>query len=81
MFASLALLMTGCTLRVSCEVLAYQNYAAWAWSVLPVSALLELGGVTAFAMNIFGTFVLEPSHFYKHPVVVPSIDRRGSQTV
>jgi len=81
MFASLALLMTGCTLRVSCEVLAYQNYAAWAWSVLPASALLELGGVMAFAMNIFGTFVLEPSRFYKHPVVVPSIDTRGSQTV
>lgn len=81
MFASLVLLMTGCALRVSCEVLAYQNYASWAWSVLPASALLELGGITAFAMNIFGTFILEPSHFYKNPVVVPSIDSRNSQTV
>jgi uncharacterized protein involved in response to NO len=35
MFASLALLAIGCTLRVSGEVLAYQNYANWAWSVLP----------------------------------------------
>lgn len=69
MFAGLTLLATGCTLRVSCEVLAYQGYAAWAWSVLPVSALLELAGLTAFAINIFGTFILEPSHAQKQPLV------------
>src|SRR5215831_6019533 len=33
MFAGLLLLSAGCALRVSCEVLAYQGYAAWAWSV------------------------------------------------
>ena len=70
MFAGLALLTVGCTLRVSSEVLAYQGYANWAWSVLPVSALLELAGITAFAINIFGTFILEPSHVQKQPLVV-----------
>ena len=69
MFAGLALLTTGCTLRVSCEILAYQEYAGWAWNVLPVSALLELAGITAFAMNILGTFILEPSHIQKQPPV------------
>jgi hypothetical protein len=70
MFAGLALLTAGCLLRVFCEILAYQEYATWAWSVLPVSALLELAGVTAFAINIFGTFTLEPSHVQKEPLVV-----------
>ena len=37
----LILLMTGCTLRVASEILAYQGYAAWAWNGLPVSALIE----------------------------------------
>ena len=62
MFAALALVTVGCTLRVSSEILAYQEYAAWAWSILPTSALLELGGLTLFAINLLGTFVLEPSH-------------------
>jgi len=70
MFAALALLSLGCTLRVSCEVLAYQNYAAWAWHVLPLSALAELAGITAFAINILGTFILEPSHEAKQVAVV-----------
>ena len=62
MFVGLALVTLGCTLRVSCEVLAYQEYAAWAWSVLPISALCELAGLTVYAINILGTFILEPSH-------------------
>jgi uncharacterized protein involved in response to NO len=70
MFAGLALLSIGCALRVSSEVLAYQGYANWAWSVLPVSAVLELAGITAFAMNILGTFLFEPSHAQKQPLVV-----------
>ncbi len=70
MFVGLVLLTIGCALRVSSEVLAYQGYANWAWSVLPISALLELAGITAFAMNIFGTFILEPSHVQKQPLVV-----------
>ena len=80
MFVALALLTAGCTLRVSCEVLAYQGYAALAWSVLPVSAILELAGLTAFAANIFGTFLFEPSHVQKQPLMVgmpaSSLDRR-----
>jgi hypothetical protein len=70
MFTALTLLALGCTLRVSCEFLAYQSYATWAWDVLPVSAVLELGGITAFAINIFGTFVFEPSHAANQPGVV-----------
>jgi uncharacterized protein involved in response to NO len=45
----LVLLTTGCTLRVTSEILAYQDYAAWAWNALPVSALIELKAVTPFA--------------------------------
>jgi uncharacterized protein involved in response to NO len=70
MFAGLALITFGCTLRVSSEIIAYQGYAEWAWSVLPISALFELAGVTAFAMNILGTFLLQPSHVAKQPLVV-----------
>jgi len=70
MFAALAFLTVGCALRVSCEILAYQGYAEWAWSVLPASAILELVGITAFAANIFGTFLFEPSHVQKQALVV-----------
>jgi len=70
MFAALALLSVGCFLRVSSEVLAYQGYADWAWPVLTVSALLELAGITCFALNISGTFILEPSHVQKQPLVI-----------
>ena len=60
MLVMLVLLMTGCTLRVASEILAYQDYAAWAWSVLPVSALIELTAVTLFAINLFVTFLRPP---------------------
>ena len=60
MLVMLVLLMTGCTLRVASEILAYQNYAAWAWNVLPASALIELAAVTLFAVNLFVTFVRRP---------------------
>ncbi len=72
MFAGLALVTLGCTLRVSCEILAYQGYAAWAWPVLPISALCELAGLTIYALNIMGTFILEPTHAQKQPLVVGS---------
>ena len=57
-------------LRVSSEILAYQNYADWAWRVLPCSAVLELLGITGFAINIFGTFMLEPSHAQRQSLVM-----------
>ncbi|MBZ5661627.1 MAG: NnrS family protein [Acidobacteriia bacterium] len=70
MFAGLVLLTIGCTLRVSSEILAYQGIAGWAWSILPFSAMLELAGITAFATNLLGTFLLEPSHAQKQAIVV-----------
>jgi hypothetical protein len=70
MFAGLAIVTVGCALRVSCEIIAYQGYAEWAWSVLPTSALCELAGLTIFAINILATFILEPSHAHKEPMVV-----------
>lgn len=35
-----------------------------------ISAVLELAGITAFAINILGTFILEPSHAVKQPITV-----------
>jgi uncharacterized protein involved in response to NO len=60
MFLSLLLLGTGCLLRVSSEILAYQGFAGWAWSWLPVSALTEMTAVTLFAVNLFATFAQRP---------------------
>lgn len=80
MFIALALLATGCVMRVSSEVLAYQGYAAWAWSVLPTSAMFELASVTAFAANIYGTFLFEPSHRAKQPAFVEILSSRKKQT-
>jgi len=57
MFASTATLALGCLLRVASEVLAYQDYAAWAWKVLPVSALMEMAAVTFFAINLVMSFL------------------------
>jgi len=56
MFLATSLLAIGCFLRVGCEVLAYQDYAAWAWKALPVSAVTELAAVGAFAVNIIVSF-------------------------
>ena len=70
MFAGLFLLTIGCTLRVSSEVLAYQGYAAWAWQVLPVSALTELTALSVFATNLLCTFLLQPSHAVNEPMTV-----------
>ncbi len=58
MFMSLVLLQTGCTLRVLSEPLAYEGFLATAWKTLPVSGMLELGGVLLFATNIALTFAL-----------------------
>jgi uncharacterized protein involved in response to NO len=60
MLVMLVLLMTGCTLRVVSELLAYQDYARWAWNVLPVSALIELMAVALFAINLITTFARLP---------------------
>ena len=52
MGAGLWLLMTGCLLRVSAEILAYQGHAGGAWRVLPLSAVIELAAVVLFAANL-----------------------------
>ena len=62
MFLALATLTLGCAMRVGSEVLAYQDYATWAWKVLPISALLELTAVTLFAANLVVTFASRPAH-------------------
>src|SRR5665213_424448 len=58
MFFSLLCLQTGCLLRVSSEPLAYEGMVSFAWKVLPVSGMLELGGVLLFALNLMFTFFL-----------------------
>ena len=57
MFAGMVLLSVGCAMRVSGEVLAYQNLMAAAWTWLPYSAVLELGAVTILAINLIATFL------------------------
>jgi hypothetical protein len=60
MFAGLLSLSLGCVLRVSGEVLAYQDIVAGAWTWLPYSALLELTAVTLLAINLIATFLSDP---------------------
>jgi uncharacterized protein involved in response to NO len=62
MFGSLALLNLGCLLRVSSEIPAYEGYWTQAWSVLPVSAIVELTAVTLFAANLAVTLLRPPAH-------------------
>jgi uncharacterized protein involved in response to NO len=62
MLACLLLLNTGCMLRVSSEILAYENYWPPAWKILPFSALCELAAVTVFAANLLLTFKQPPAH-------------------
>lgn len=65
MFASLLLLNLGCALRVASEIPAYEGYLHQAWSVLPVSAVVELIAVTLFAANLGLTFLRPPTHLLK----------------
>ncbi|MBP9089658.1 NnrS family protein [bacterium] len=60
MFFALLLTNLGCLLRVSSEIIAYQNYASWAWLLLPISATLELTGVILFTINLIGTLRERP---------------------
>ena len=62
MLASLALLNLGCALRVSSEIPAYEGYLHAAWSVLPISAVIEMAAVTLFAANLVVTFLRPPAH-------------------
>jgi hypothetical protein len=60
MFASLAVLNLGCLLRVASEIPAYEFNLRAAWTILAVSAMTELTGVTLFAVNLTITLVLPP---------------------
>ena len=71
MLLSLVLLQVGCTLRVSSEPLAYEGILSLAWKTLPVSGMLELGGVLLFAVNIALTVLVGKSAF-----VQPSAERQ-----
>ena len=63
MFLSLLLLQTGCLLRVSSELLAYEHLFPFAWKVLPISGMLELSAVLLFAVNLTLTLLLGDSVF------------------
>jgi hypothetical protein len=65
MFGSLLMLNTGCLLRVSSEIPAYEGYSQIAWHGLPCSAILELIAVTLFALNMILTLAQPPAHL-KH---------------
>jgi uncharacterized protein involved in response to NO len=65
MFATLILLLTGCTLRVSMEPLAYEGIAQFAWKLLPISGCLELSAVLLFALQLIMTFARGQSIFPK----------------
>ncbi|MGZ4830587.1 MAG: NnrS family protein, partial [Candidatus Angelobacter sp.] len=69
MLTCLLLLNTGCLLRVSSEILAYENYWSPAWGILPVSAICELAAVTVFAVNMLLTFKQPPAHLQKPATV------------
>ncbi|HZP16604.1 MAG TPA: NnrS family protein [Terriglobales bacterium] len=60
MFAAMLLLAIGCGLRVTAEILAYQELLQSAWSWLPVSAVIEMAAVTIFAVNLLLTFATKP---------------------
>lgn len=66
MFLSLAFLNAGCLLRVCSEIAAYEGYARHAWSILPLSALVELMAVALFALNLVVTFLRPPVHLLAH---------------
>lgn len=51
MLWALVLLNLGCTVRVGAEVIAYRRLVAWAWQLLPGSAVVELTAVTVFAAD------------------------------
>ncbi|MBX9771649.1 MAG: hypothetical protein K2X29_09775 [Candidatus Obscuribacterales bacterium] len=60
MFVSLLLTNIGCLLRVSSEIIAYSNQLSPAWLLLPLSAVLELIGISIFTFNMIATFAQSP---------------------
>ncbi len=60
MLVSLMLINLGCALRVSTEILAYNNYLPLAWKILPVSAVIELTAIVIFFTNMGLTMLQKP---------------------
>jgi uncharacterized protein involved in response to NO len=52
MFFSLLAINCGCFLRVTSQILSYQQIAEFAWIVLPSSAMIELTGFILFSLNL-----------------------------
>ena len=66
---SLILLTTGCSLRVISEPLAYNDLLPLSWSVLPLSAFIELAAVLLFVLNIGRTLATPmPAWFEREQV-------------
>ena len=42
-------------MRVGSEIGAYEGYLPWLWPLLPLSAVIEMVAVTAFAANLLLT--------------------------
>lgn len=61
MFVSLLLANIGCAIRVMSEIVAYQYQVPWAWSLLPISATLEMTGVAVFTLNMVLTICVRPT--------------------
>ena len=70
MLGCLLLLNLGCALRVSSEILAYEDYWPRAWSALPWSAVCELAAMTLFAANLLLTFRQPPAHEMNSKIAV-----------
>ena len=74
MLASVALLGAGCAMRVTAEIVAYEQIAIAAWRFLPISAVAEMAAVTLFAANILLSFTVSPTAFVGNPVkTVPTL--------
>lgn len=71
MFSSLLAINCGCLLRVSSQILSYQQINEFAWIVLPASALIELIGFLIFALNMLLTLNSEP--VMNAPVANPTL--------
>ncbi len=96
MAASLWLLTLGCTLRVSSEAIAY-SAGGNAWTVLPISAFLELSAVLLFVVNMAltlkqpllawlepeGVTAALPVYWYvtSFPKTRPILERAGLKTL
>ena len=65
--AGLLLLNTGCLLRVSSEILAYENYWSPAWKDFAGICNLRTGRSHVFALNLLLTFKQPPAHAICRP--------------